>query len=96
MTDDIQRLLTESVEKIADGWITELKAIRENTQTLETQLISCVAKTKDNIKRLHELGAQVADEAKRGREVCARLSEGIAQINGDAVADDAVADEAAE
>lgn len=86
MTDDIHNLLKESVEKIAGQWIAELKQVRENTLELEKQLMACVAKTKDDITKLHELGVHVAEEAKRGRETCARLTEGVAQIAGEQVA----------
>ena len=85
MTDDIHQLLDASVEKIAQAWISELKAVRDNTVALENQLLACVAKTKENIAKLHSLGAQVADEAKRGREICASLSDGVAQISGEQI-----------
>ena len=80
MTDEIRSLLNDSIAKIADGWISELKSIRDNTMALENQLLACVSKTKSNIEQLHTLGAQVAEEARRGRELCAKLSDGVAQI----------------
>ena len=86
MTDEIHSLLNASVEKIANAWISELQAIRENTLTLENQLLACVAKTAANIQQLHDLGAKVAEEAARGRETCAKLTEGVAAIVGEQVA----------
>ena len=86
MNDDINTLLNRSIETIAQSWISELKAIRENTEVLEAQLLACVSKTKADIAALHTLGAQVAEEAKRGRETCAKLTEGVAQIAGEQVA----------
>ena len=86
MTDDVHALLNRSIETIANTWIDELKAIRENTTVLEAQLLACVSKTKTDIAKLHDLGAQVAEEAKRGRETCAKLTEGVAAIVGEQVA----------
>ena len=80
MTDDIHQLLKESVEKIAGQWVSELNVVRANTMALEEQVLACLAKTKDDIARMHSLGVQVAEEAKRGRELCAKLSESVAQI----------------
>ena len=86
MTDDIHTLLNASVSKIADAWIDELKQIRQNTEVLEAQLLACVSKTKTDIAKLHDLGAKVAEEAARGRETCAKLTEGVAAIVGEQVA----------
>ena len=82
-TDQVHKLLNESIEKIAQGWIDQLKQLRDNTVALESQMMACVARTKDQINQLHTLGEQVAGEARRGREVCEKLSEGIAQIAGE-------------
>jgi hypothetical protein len=80
--DKIHGLLNDSIEKIAQGWIDQLIEVRKNTEVLETQMLACVMQTKANIERLHDLGEQIAREAARGREVCAKLSEGVAQITG--------------
>ena len=76
----VHNLLNDSVEQIAQGWIGQLTVLRENTVKLENQLLACVAQTKDNIRKLHELGEQVAAEAARGLEVCEKLSEGVERI----------------
>ena len=80
--EQVHSLLNDSIEKIAQGWIDQLKALKENCDALESQVLAAVTKTKDHIAKLHELGNQVAEEAKRGRELCAKLSDGIAQITG--------------
>lgn len=85
MTDEIHKLLNDGVEKIAQSWCDELKQVRDNATALENQLLACVIQTKANIAKLHELGIQIADEAKRGREICASLSDGVAQISGEQV-----------
>jgi hypothetical protein len=80
--DQIHSLLDDSIEKLAESWISQLNALRDNTVQLENQLIACVAQTKDNIKQLHSLGLQIAAEAQRGREVCEKLADGIDAIAG--------------
>jgi predicted component of type VI protein secretion system len=80
--EQVHDLLQDSITKIADGWVAELKAVKANCDALESQVLAAVAKTKDHVEKLHALGAQVAAEAQRGRELCEKLSEGIAQIVG--------------
>jgi len=82
--DQVHSLLNDSVEKIAQSWIDQLQAVKENCDALERQMLAAVAKTKENIAKLHELGNQVAEEAKRGRELCEQLSNGVAKIAGEA------------
>jgi hypothetical protein len=79
-TDQVHVLLNNSIEKIAQNWCAELEALRKNATDLENQVLACVVSTKASVNRLHELGAQVAEEAKRGREVCARLSATVEEI----------------
>jgi hypothetical protein len=79
-TDQVHTLMLESVSKIADQWIEQLKIVRENTIALEAQIVACVGKTKSDITMLHELGTKVAEEAKRGQEVCRQLSNSIEAI----------------
>ena len=80
--EQVHGLLNESIEQIAQSWINELTVLRENTVTLETQLLACVADVKAKIEDLHTLGAKVAAEAKRGQEVVTSAAKGIAQIGG--------------
>jgi hypothetical protein len=79
--ENIHTLLNASVEKIAQGWIDELAALRENTSRLESLLMAHVASTKANINRLHDLGAKIANEAARGREVCDQITEAVQLLN---------------
>ena len=78
--DQVHALMLDGVSKIADQWIEQLTILRESADALETQIISCVAKTKSDISALHDLGAKVAAEAMRGQEVCKQLSNGIEKI----------------
>ena len=80
-TDQVHTLMLESVSKIADQWIEQLKIVRDNTIVLENQIVACVGKTKADITTLHELGAKVAEEAKRGQDVCKQLSDSIEKIS---------------
>ena len=79
-TDQVHSLMLESVSKIADEWIDQLKIVRDNTIVLENQIVACVSKTKADLKVLHDLGAKIADEAKRGQDVCKQLSDSIDKI----------------
>ena len=79
-TDQVHSLLLDSVGKIADQWIEQLRIVRENTLMLETQILACVTKTKSDITMLHDLGIKVADEARRGQEVCRELSDAVEKI----------------
>jgi transcriptional regulator len=79
-TDQVHSLMLESVSKIADEWIEQLKIVRDNTIVLENQIIACVDKTRADLKMLHDLGAKIADEAKRGQDVCKQLSDSIDKI----------------
>jgi transcriptional regulator len=80
-TDQVHVLMLESISKIADQWIEQLTILRKNADALEAQIVASVAKTKSDLTLLHELGAKVAEEAKRGQEVCKQLSEGIGKIS---------------
>ena len=78
--DQVHTLMLDSVSKIADQWIEQLKVLRENTVALENHILASVAKTKGDISALHELGTQVAAEARRGQEVCRQLSDSVGKI----------------
>jgi len=93
---DIHQLLKESVEKIAGQWVAELNTVRANTLKLEEQVLACLAKTKADITQMHALGVQVAEEAKRGQELCAKLSSSVEQITGDQIDEPVMIDRAAE
>ena len=82
---DIRSLLDESIVHIANGWISQLNALRKNATDLEGQVLAAVANTKNSIEKLHSLGALVAEEAQRGMELCAKLSESVERITGEAV-----------
>ena len=49
ITDQVHSLLLDSIAKISDQWIEQLKIVRENTITLENQILACVTKTKSDI-----------------------------------------------
>ena len=65
--------------------VAELTTLRNNASLLEQQVLTCVAKAKDDITRLHDLGVQVAEEARRGQELCAKLSASVEQITGNTI-----------
>ena len=79
--DQVHGLLLESVSKIADEWIAQLTLLRKSADALEAQIVASVAKTKADLTLLHELGAKVAEEAKRGQEVCRQLADGVGKIS---------------
>ena len=78
--DQVHTLLLDSVGKIADQWIEQLKLLRENADALEAQIVAYVGKTKSDISALHDLGTQVAAEAKRGQDVCKELRESVERL----------------
>ena len=82
---EIHQLLKESIDKIAGQWVEQLTVMRSNATLLESQVMTCVAKTKADITQLHDLGVKVAEEAQRGMELCAKLSESVERITGEAV-----------
>ena len=79
--DQVHGLLLESVSKIADDWIEQLRILRKNADAREAQIVASVGKTKADLTTLHELGAKVAEEAKRGQEVCRQLADGVGKIS---------------
>jgi transcriptional regulator len=78
--DQVHSLLLDSVGKIADHWIEQLKLLRENADALERQIMNYVGKTKADISALHDLGTKVAAEAKRGQDVCQQLRESVERL----------------
>ena len=93
---DIHQLLKESIDKIAGAWVSELTTLRSNASLLEQQVMTCVTKAKADITALHDLGVQVAEEARRGQELCAKLSAGVEQITGNAIEEPSLIERAAE
>jgi transcriptional regulator len=93
---DIHQLLKESIDKIAGQWVAELTTLRNNASLLEQQVLTCVAKAKADITHLHDLGVQVAEEARRGQELCAKLSASVEQITGNAIDEPSLIERAAE
>ena len=79
-TDQVHALLLDSVSKLADDWIAQLTLLRKTADELEAQIIASVGKTKADISSLHQLGTRVAEEARRGQEVCRQLSNGVEKI----------------
>jgi hypothetical protein len=73
-------LMLESVDRLAEQWITELSAVRNNTMVVEQMVLQTCAKTKDELTRLHLLGHQVMSEARRGEEVCSHLEEQLERL----------------
>jgi hypothetical protein len=67
-------LMLESIDKIAQQWIAELNHWRTATQTLEQMVVDQVTRVKDEITKLHLLGAQTMTEARRGQEISQRLT----------------------
>jgi transcriptional regulator len=80
MPDQIHTLLLDSVGKIADQWIEQLKLLRDNADALEAQIVSYVGKTKADISALHDLGTKVAAEARRGQDVCKQLRDSVERL----------------
>lgn len=78
--DQVHTLLLDSVGKIADQWIEQLKLLRANADALEAQIVAYVGKTKADISALHDLGTQVAAEARRGQDVCQKLRESVERL----------------
>jgi hypothetical protein len=68
-------LMIESVDRITTQWVDELVTVRDNTKTIEQMVIEQAAKVKDELTRLHLLGARAMGEARRGHEVLSRLGE---------------------
>ena len=79
-TDQVHSLMLDSVSRIADQWIEQIKISHDNLAALENQIIACVAKTKSDISLLHDLGQKVSEEAKRGQKFCQELSDSIEKI----------------
>ena len=78
--DQVHTLMLESISRVADQWIEQLTILRKSADALEAQIVASVGKTKADLTLLHELGAKVAEEAKRGQDVCKQLSDGIGKI----------------
>lgn len=75
-------LLIESIDRIAQNWIAELRHVRDNTAAIEQLVIEATTKAKDDITRMHLLGAQVMKEAQRGQDVCSQLHRELDEIMG--------------
>jgi uncharacterized protein involved in exopolysaccharide biosynthesis len=81
-SDHVHDLLNQSIEKIAQDMVGELEALRKNATDLETRLLAAAAGAKASINKLRELHTQIADEARRGQEVCRKVSDSVEQIAG--------------
>lgn len=75
-------LLIESIDRIAQDWIKELKHVRDNTLAIEQLVLEAATKAKDDVTRMHLLGAQVLQEAQRGQDICSQLHRQLDQIMG--------------
>jgi hypothetical protein len=73
-------LMLKSIDRVANAWVTELQAVRNNTQVVEQMVLTACTKAKADITRLHLLGGAVMQEAKRGEEVCSQLEEQIDRL----------------
>lgn len=62
-------LLIASIDKIAIGWVNELKRIRDQTVALEAMVLAQCDRTKSEITKMHMLGVQTLREAERTQEV---------------------------
>jgi len=73
-------LLLESLDRLAQDWLTELASLRNNTQVVEQMVLQTCAKAKDDITKMHLLGAQVRQEVRRGEDVLHHIEEQLDQI----------------
>ena len=80
VSDHVHDLLNQSIEQIAQDMVGELEALRRNATDLETRLLAAAAGAKASINKLRELHTQIADEARRGQEVCRKVSDSIEKI----------------
>jgi hypothetical protein len=62
-------LMLAAIDKVAIGWVNELKRIREQTVALEAMVIAQCDRTKSEITKMHMLGVQTLREADRTQEV---------------------------
>jgi hypothetical protein len=68
-------LMIETIDRITTQWVDELVRVRDNTKLIEKMVIEHAGKVKDELTKLHLLGARAMGEARRGQEVLSRLGE---------------------
>jgi hypothetical protein len=73
-------LLLESVDRVTDDWVQQLKRVRHNSEQLEQMVLQRAAKLKGDLTQLFLLGGAVASEANRGDELNAKLADEIAKL----------------
>jgi hypothetical protein len=76
-------LMMESVDRITQQWVGELNNVRDNSKVIEQMVIAQAAKTKDELTKLHLLGAQAMREAQRGHELLQHLGNEIDNMLGE-------------
>jgi hypothetical protein len=72
--------MLESIDAVSQGWVEQLKRLRENTLALEKMVLQACAKAQHDVTELHLLGAQVMKEAARGEQVCVQLGKQLNNI----------------
>jgi hypothetical protein len=70
-------LMMESVDRITHQWVDELNSVCNNAKVIEQMVIAQAAKTKNELTKLHLLGTQAMQEARRGHEMLTRLADEI-------------------
>ena len=73
-------LMLKSVDRVAEEWVTQLQHVRKNSEELEAMVLQRAAKLKAELTQLFLLGHAVMNEAKRGDDVNAKLSEEIDKL----------------
>jgi hypothetical protein len=81
IADQVNDLLNESIEKIAQSSIGEINALTKNLGELGTQMLNAAAAAKEKINKLHELNGQIAAEVRRGEEMRRSVSDSIERIS---------------
>jgi hypothetical protein len=67
-------LLLQSIDQVADDWVTELTHVRRNSEEIEKLVLQRASKVKVDITALYLLGNAALAEAKRGEEVNSKLA----------------------
>ena len=74
--------LVDGLDRIESSWITQLAAIRHNSEVLERKIKACVLGLRQDMARLELLGQQAMKEAERGRKVSQHFVSSLDQIKG--------------
>jgi hypothetical protein len=67
-------LLLQSIDQVADDWVTELTHVRRNSEEIEKLVLQRASKVKVDITALYLLGNAALAEARRGEEVNSKLA----------------------